>query len=172
MIVTKKEFQKMFGFNDASSVSHLLRDEKIVANDAGMIDLDHKTNKKWAKAREKTLIKRQKAETQTEEPPKTKEGKNQIGTEIELLNQRLLERQKKTTLLDLKIAKERKEVIETEVLNRVIMTVFDSLFKNLAELPSVYIDDIVSTVKSSNAPKEKLVKFLTDKIISCIYTVI
>ena len=37
----------MFGFKHASSVSHLLGDGTIVENDAGMIDLDDKKNKKW-----------------------------------------------------------------------------------------------------------------------------
>lgn len=166
--VTKKEFSEMFGYKHVSSVSHLVADGKIEADESGMINLDSKKNKKWVKAKEKELKQKRNTETPLPVPePKNQKDDSQIGIEIEILNQKLNERQKKTTLLDLKIAKERKEVVETEVLNRVIMTVFDTLFKNLAELPSIYADDIFSIVKSSTS-KEKLVSFLTDKIISHI----
>lgn len=167
--VTKKEFSELFGYKHVSSVSHLIADGKIEADESGMINLDSKKNKKWVKAKEKELKQKQNNDAPVAvEPPKNQKDDNQIGIEIEILNQKLSERQKKTTLLDLKIAKERKEVVETEVLNRVIMTVFDTLFKNLAELPSIYVDDIVSMVKSSKTPKETVVKYLTDKIISHI----
>lgn len=166
-IVTKKEFSEMFDYKHVSSVSHLIADGKIEADENGMINLDSKKNKKWVKAKEKELAKKTIEPPQVNEEPAKDEPGN-IGLEIQILNEKLNERQKKTTLLDLKIAKERKEVVETEVLNRVIMTVFDTLFKNLAELPSIYVDDIVSMVKSSKTPKETLVKFLTDKIISHI----
>lgn len=167
--VTKKEFSEMFGYKHVSSVSHLIADGKIEAEPDGTINLDsNKKNKKWVKAKQKELKNKQLPEPQTEtEVPKDNKPDSGIGLEIQILNEKLNERQKKTTLLDLKIAKERKEVVETEVLNRVIMTVFDTLFKNLAELPSIYADDIFSIVKSSTS-KEKLVSFLTDKIISHI----
>lgn len=159
----------MFDYKHVSSVSHLIADGKIEADESGMINLDSKKNKKWVKAKEKELAKKQTQESPAEpETPSKQEAEGNIGLEIQILNEKLNERQKKTTLLDLKIAKERKEVVETEVLNRVIMTVFDTLFKNLAELPSIYVDDIVGMIKSSKTPKETVVKFLTDKIISHI----
>ena len=84
---------------------------------------------------------------------------------IELLNQKLTEQRAKAKLLDLKIAKETKEVVKTEVLEKSLMLIFNQLFQNLAELPSTYIDDVVTIIKTSETPKEQTVKFLTDKII-------
>lgn len=163
MIVTKSEFREMFGLKHASEVSRLLKNKTIVANDSGMINLDDKPNKKW-------VANRKKESKKTLEPPKTTstaKGKDdsQIGIEIELLNQKLAEQKQKATLLDLKIAKETKEVVETAVLDKVLMTIFNQMFQNLAELPSIYIDDIVTIVKTEKNPKEQAVKFLTDKII-------
>lgn len=166
--VTKQEFSKLFNYKHVSAVSHLIADGKIEAEPDGTINIDtNKKNKKWIKAKERELKKKQIEPPAEPEPTKSEKPENEIGLEIQILNEKLNERQKKTTLLDLKIAKERKEVVETEVLNRVIMTVFDTMFKNLAELPSIYADDIFSIVKSSSS-KEKLVSFLTDKIISHI----
>ena len=49
------------------------------------------------------------------------------------------------------------------------MMIFNQLFQNLAELPSVYIDDIVSIIRTEKEnPKELTVKFLTEKIIQHI----
>jgi hypothetical protein len=164
---TKKEFSEEFGYKHVSAVTHLIADGKIETEPDGTIKDSNKKNAKWIKARRKELKKKELQETPPAPDKPTKQEPGNIGLEIQILNEKLNERQKKSTLLDLKIAKERKEVVETEVLNRVIMTVFDTLFKNLTELPSIYADDIFSIVKSSKS-KEELVKFLTDKIISHI----
>jgi len=46
--------------------------------------------------------------------------------------------------------------------------IFDSLSQNLPEIPAIYADDIINIIKSDKNPKENIVKFLTDKIISQI----
>lgn len=172
MIVTKTEFKEMFGYKYASEISRLLKRKTIVENDSGMINLDDKVNKKFVKNRKKELkqkesegqIGQSKTSTKT---IKTKD-ESQIGIEVELLNQKLKAQQQQATLLDLKIAKETKEVVETAVLDKVLMTIFNQLFQNLAELPSIYVDDIVTIIKTEKNPKEQTVKFLTDKIIQHI----
>jgi len=164
MIVTKKEFREMFGLKHASELSRLLKNKTIVANESQMIDLDEKTNKKFVANKKREEKKKQAASKPETKPTKTKDD-SQIGIEIELLNQKLTEQRAKAKLLDLKIAKETKEVVETEVLEKSLMLIFNQLFQNLAELPSTYIDDIVTIIKTSETPKEQTVKFLTDKII-------
>ena len=172
MIVTKTEFKEMFGYKYASEVSRLLKRKTIVENDSGMINLDDKINKKFVKERKKELKKKESEQpasgkTTEAKPTKTKD-ESQIGIEVEILNQKLKAQQQQATLLDLKIAKETKEVVETAVLDKVLMTIFNQLFQNLAELPSIYVDDIVTIVKTEKNPKEQTVKFLTEKIIQHI----
>ena len=169
MKVKKIEFAKMFDYKSASIVSNLIKSKKLVETKDGLIDLNNKTNKKWidehTKNKQKKEIKKQitPPKLPQQQQPKTDD---ELQLQIDFLNQKLVEKQKQTALLDLKIAKERREVVETEVLNRVITIVFDSLFKNLSELPSVYIDDLISIIKTNKkSPKEKAIKFLTDKII-------
>lgn len=173
MIVTKTEFKEIFGYKHASEVSRLLKTKTIVENESGMINLDDKINKKFAVKRKKELKKKESEEkTGQNKTSESKSGKtkdeSQIGIEVEILNQKLKAQQQQATLLDLKIAKETKEVVETAVLDKVLMTIFNQLFQNLAELPSVYVDDIVTIVKTEKNPKEQTVKFLTDKIIQHI----
>lgn len=173
MIVTKTEFREIFNINHASEVSRLLKNKTIVANDSGMIDLEDKKNKKWVAARKKAEKKKQAEKATSEKVSDVKSAitkdESKIGIEVELLNQKLAEQKQKATLLDLKIAKETKEVVETAVLDKVLMMIFNQLFQNLAELPSVYIDDIVSIIRTEKEnPKELTVKFLTEKIIQHI----
>lgn len=175
MIVTKTEFREIFKIKHASEVSRLLKNKTIVENDSGMIDLEDKKNKKWAAARRKEEKKKEAEQATAEKSSAVNETLNKdsskIGIEVEILNQKLNEQKQKATLLDLKIAKETKEVVETAVLDKVLMLIFNQLFKDLAELPSIYIDDIISIVKTEKEnPKELTVKFLTEKIIQHIKT--
>ena len=60
------------------------------------------------------------------------------------------------------------ELFEIEVVNKAMANIFDSLSQNLPEIPAIYADDIINIIKSDKNPKENIVKFLTDKIISQI----
>ena len=173
MIVTKTEFREIFKINHASEVSRLLKNKTIVANESGMIDLEDKKNKKWVTARKKEEKKKAAEQATAEKSSEVKatinKDESKIGIEVELLNQKLTEQRQKATLLDLKIAKETKAVVETAVLDKVLMMIFNQLFKDLAELPSIYIDDVVSIIRTEKEnPKELTVKFLTEKIIQQI----
>lgn len=165
MILTKTEFRAMFGYTHASQVSRLIANGSIVITDNKRIDLDDPVNKKWAKTRKNEL---KEARITPNEAPVQQKSEDQLSLEIEVLNQKVKTQKQQSTLLDLKIAKEKREVIETEVLNKVLITVFNALFQNLAELPSIYVDDLIAIIKTNNSPKEQFVKFLTDKILSQI----
>lgn len=171
MILTKSEFRDEFGFKNLSSVSNLLKSKSIVATADGKIDLNQKKNKQWAKNRRKQLEEEKLKKEQGEKEKAEKESK-QNGLEFNILNERLNERLKKNQLLDLKIAEANKEVVGVDVLNRVITTVFDSLFKELAELPSITSDEIVNIVQAEKSPAEKVNTFLTDRILKALQTAI
>lgn len=169
MILTKSEFRDEFKFKNLSSVSNLLKSKSIVETSDGKIDLDNKKNKAWAKARKKQLEEeREQKEREKEEKAEFESKQNDL--EFGILNQRLEERLKKNQLLDLKIAEANKEVVGVDVLNRVITSVFDSLFKELAELPAIVADDIVNVVLSEKSPAQKVTTFLTDRILKSLQT--
>lgn len=169
MILTKSEFRDEFGFKNLSSVSNLLDSESIIANDDGLIDLNHKKNKAWAKKRRKQLKEAEQKKEQ-ERTEKLEKAKKQDDLEFNILNQKLTEHFKKNELLSLKLAKENRDVVESDVLNRVVTMVFDSLFKQLVELPAVCSDDIVNTVLSAENPNERITVFLTEKILTNLKT--
>lgn len=167
MILTKSEFRDEFGFKNLSSVSNLLKSKSIVETADGLIDLNHKKNKQWVKSRRKYL-EDEKTRKEQEKQEKVERENKQSGVEFNILNQRLEERLKKNQLLDIKIAEANKEVIGVDVLNRVITKVFDSLFKELAELPATTADDIVNMVQAEKSPAEKVTTFLTDRILKSL----
>lgn len=167
MILTKSEFRDEFEFKSLSSVSNLLKAKSIVETPDGKIDLNNKKNKAWANARRKQLNE-ERERKKKEQEEKAALANKQSDLEFGILNQRLNERLKKNQLLDLKIAEANKEVVGVDVLNRVITSVFDSLFKELAELPSVVSDEIVNMVLSEKSPSEKVTTFLTDRILKAL----
>ncbi len=166
MIITKKKFQEMFELKYLSDVSYLLKKGSIVSNDSGKIDLEDKKNIKWIKTRESKLAKDSNT-NQNNTSGTTQKTYDQLQLEIEALNQKLSSQnlaEKRAKLLDLRIAKESKEVIEVEVMEKVILLTLDTLFKNLCELPAIYAQDTSDIFKADKTPIETFVRYFTNKI--------
>lgn len=170
MILTKEEFEKHYNFNSQSAVCRLIREKKIKLNKDGLIDTNDEENASYCQKREEKInrlqAKKGKSEKVVETPKQQKNQKSadQLALEIDLLNARLEEKQQKSELTKLKIAKEKKEVIETDVLNRCIQEIFGDMIKRLTEIPNIYAGDIIKTVQAEENPKELIVEFLTQKI--------
>lgn len=170
MILTKEEFEKHYNFNSQSAVCRLIREKKIKLNKDGLIDTNNEENASYCQKREEKInrlqAKKGKSEKVVETPKQQKNQKSadQLALEIDLLNARLEEKQQKSELTKLKIAKEKKEVIETDVLNRCIQEIFGDMIKRLTEIPNIYAGDIIKTVQAEENPKELIVEFLTQKI--------
>ena len=170
MILTKEEFEKHYNFNSQSAVCRLIREKKIKLNKDGLIDTNDEENASYCQKREEKInrlqAKKGKNEkvVETSKQQKNQKSADQLALEIDLLNARLEEKQQKSELTKLKIAKEKKEVIETDVLNRCIQEIFGDMIKRLTEIPNIYAGDIIKTVQAEENPKELIVEFLTQKI--------
>ena len=170
MILTKEEFEKHYNFNSQSAVCRLIREKKIKLNKDGLIDTNDEENVSYCQKREEKInrlqAKKGKSEkvAETSKQQKNQKSADQLALEIDLLNARLEEKQQKSELTKLKIAKEKKEVIETDVLNRCIQEIFGDMIKRLTEIPNIYAGDIIKTVQAEENPKELIVEFLTQKI--------
>ena len=170
MILTKEEFEKHYNFNSQSAVCRLIREKKIKLNKDGLIDTNDEENASYCQKREEKInrlqAKKGKSEkvVETSKQQKNQKSADQLALEIDLLNARLEEKQQKSELTKLKIAKEKKEVIETDVLNRCIQEIFGDMIKRLTEIPNIYAGDIIKTVQAEENPKELIVEFLTQKI--------
>ena len=174
MILTKEEFEKHYNFNSQSAVCRLIREKKIKLNKDGLIDTNDEENASYCQKREEKInrlqAKKGKSEkvVETSKQQKNQKSADQLALEIDLLNARLEEKQQKSELTKLKIAKEKKEVIETDVLNRCIQEIFGDMIKRLTEIPNIYAGDIIKTVQAEENPKELIVEFLTQKISSTL----
>lgn len=170
MILTKEEFEKHYNFNSQSAVCRLIREKKIKLNKDGLIDTNDENNASYCQKREEKInrlkAKKNKSEkvVETSKQQKNQKSADQLALEIDLLNARLEEKQQKSELTKLKIAKEKKEVIETDVLNRCIQEIFGDMIKRLTEIPNIYAGDIIKTVQAEENPKELIIEFLTQKI--------
>ena len=85
-----------------------------------------------------------------------------------MLNSRLDERRGRAELLQLKIAKEKGSVVETNVLNNIIRLTFEDMIKTLMEFPNIYAMEIINMVHAEENPKEVLVEYLTNKMNEAI----
>lgn len=170
--LTKDEFEKRFQFNSPSAVLRLIREKKIRLNKQGEIDTLDEYNIPYCQKREerikKALLKTVKEKPSVQKVNKNAKSADQLALEIDLLNAKLEEKQQNAELKRIKIAKEKREVIETEVLNRCIQEIFGDMIKRLTELPNIYAGDIIKTVQSEDNPKELIVEFLTQKITNTI----
>ena len=170
MILTKEEFEKHYNFNSQSAVCRLIREKKIKLNKDGLIDTNDENNALYCQKREEKINRLQAKKGKNEKTSETlKQSKNQksadqLALEIDILNARLEEKNQNVELKRLKIAKEKKEVIETDVLNRCIQEIFGDMIKRLTEIPNIYAGDIIKTVQAEENPKELIIEFLTQKI--------
>ena len=174
MILTKEEFEKHYNVNSQSAVCRLIREKKIKLNKNGLIDTNDEENALYCQKREEKInrlqAKKGKSEkaSETSKQPKNQKSADQLALEIDILNARLEEKNQNVELKRLKIAKEKKEVIETDVLNRCIQEIFGDMIKRLTEIPNIYAGDIIKTVQAEENPKELIVEFLTQKISSTL----
>lgn len=172
MILTKEEFEEYYAFNSQSAICRLIREKKIKINKEGLIDTNDEFNISYCQKREEKIkrLQTKSKKKETSEPKQTKNQKSadQLALEIDLLNARLEEKQQRSELTKLKIAKEKKEVVETDVLNRCIQEIFGDMIKQLTELPNVCAGDIIKIVRSEENPKELINEFLTQKISSTL----
>lgn len=170
MILTKEEFQKQFEYNSLPAVHRLIREGKIKARSDGMIDTEDSENQEFCQKRKLKIDKKNavKPAKKTETKTANIKSADQLSLEIDILNSKLEERTSRVELLNIKIAKEKGQLIETDVLNRCIRMAFDDMIKSLTEFPNIYASEIIGIVKAEENPKEILVEYLTQKVTSSI----
>lgn len=167
MILTKDEFKQEYEY-DTSSVCRLIKKKQLILDKKGMIDTENETNKELIKKRKARLKNSKKIKKEEKQVLKNQKSEQQISLEFDLLSAKFQKASKENALLTLKIAKEKGELIETEVLNRVILNVFELLFKTLTDLPHTKADEIIALVKINENPKEALIQLLSDDILTSL----
>lgn len=172
MILTKEEFKDKFEYCDIPAVHRLIRSKKIDVREDGNIDTNGTDkNREFCQKRQEKLDRDKKKAAKKTKPQKTTKTLDQLSLDINLMNSRLEESKRRAELLNIKVKKEKGELIETEILSQCIKLTFDSMIKGLVELPNIYANEIIGVVKSDDYnSREVLVEYLTQKITSCIRT--
>jgi len=168
-IISKSELAKMLEVG-APRISNLLNGGYIVENKDGKINLNHPLNKKYLKNRETNVVKHNPYKDIPKETLMASADEEILNTEdkakveLALLNARLENQLKDNALLDIKIAALKKELVETEIMNKVIMSSFDFLFKELVEMPFNIVKEVVDIVKTGVDVENAVIELMTTAV--------
>lgn len=67
----------------------------------------------------------------------------------------------KAELLEMEVCRQRKDLIETNILNKIITKTIGTLSKNIIEIPNNIVDEIIDMVKSEEEPKPLIINLIT-----------
>lgn len=166
--ITKAELARRFNVNQ-SRINALLSEKKIFETDDGLIDLDDLRNQAYIEKRKETVPKYTgiptREELLDEDDIEDKELIRRTGTlkEDPLYSEKVKKYQKENELLDLKLATAKKEVVETEVLNKIIIQSYEIFHNLLLEAPTQIIDEIRDLILTGQHQDDIDLKLLVSK---------
>lgn len=134
-----------------------------------MIDLDDPRNQAYIEERKLTVPKYTgiptKDELQTEDDIEDEKLVKIIGAAKNdpLYQEKVQKYKKENILLDLKIAAAKKEVVETEVLNKIIMQSYEIFHNLLLEAPLQIIDEIRNLILTGQHQSDLDLKIMISK---------
>ena len=167
-IITKAELARRFKVNQ-SRINALLNDKKVYETEDGLIDLDDPRNQAYIEERKLTVPKYTgiptKDELQTEDDIEDEKLIKIIGAgkNDPLYQEKVQKYKKENVLLDLKIAAAKKEVVETEVLNKIIMQSYEIFHNLLLEAPLQIIDKIRNLILTGQHQNDSDLKIMISK---------
>ena len=156
--ITKAELARRFNVNQ-SRINALLsgKNPKLIETEDGLIDLDNPYNQKYIEERRISVPKYTGIPLQDEQidDEGSDEETNSPDAHLKdpLYAQKVLKYEKENELLSIRIRKEKKELVETEVLNRILMQSYEIFNNMLMESPHNIIEqirDIILTDSYSN----------------------
>lgn len=158
---SKSEFAKHYG-KSASWVSNLIKAKKIKTNTKNLIDDENPINKFFIENYNKAEEKENNNETEEIQTV------DSLSLEMQLLQEKLTERQQKNQLQQLKLASAQKQIVEYDVLSSIVIEIFEQMFKELTILPEITALEIIALTVSQQATKEQLSSYLTAKILEIL----
>lgn len=102
---------------------------------------------------------------ETEKTIKTeKQDKSFTNIEYETKQHKLESERYKAQLLEMEVKQRKKDLVNTELLNRIITKTIGNLTKNIVEIPINIVDEIIDIVKSEEEPKTLIVNLITKNL--------
>ena len=163
--ITKAELARRFNVNQ-SRINALLND-KIFETEDGLIDLDDARNQEYIELRKKTVpkytgipLKEELIDSDDVEDEKlVKENCSQNNNDI-LYEQKVFKYQQENELLRIKLLKEKKELIDTKLLQQILMQSYEYFFNLLMEVPYDIIDELRDIILTNSNQNNEDLHFL------------
>lgn len=166
--ITKAELARLFGVNQ-SRINALLSEKKIFEAEDGLIDLSDSRNQAYIERRKETVPKYTgipaKEDLLDEDDIEDEDLiKKPGGTKNDpLYAEKVKKYRKENELLDLKLAAAKKEVVETEILNKIIIQSYDIFHNLLLEAPTQIIDEIRDLILTGQHQEDLDLKLMITK---------
>ena len=93
-----------------------------------------------------------------------KQNKSFTNIEYETKQHKLESERYKAQLLEMEVKQRKKDLVNTELLNRIITKTIGNLTKNIVEIPINIVDEIIDIVKSEEEPKTLIVNLITKNL--------
>ena len=101
----------------------------------------------------------------TDEVQKNKrEDKSFTNIEYETKQHKPQTEKYKSELLEMEVKQRKKDLVNTEILNRIITKTIGNLTKNIVEIPINIVDEIIDIVKSEEEPKPLIINLITKSL--------
>lgn len=166
--ITKAELARLFGVNQ-SRINALLSEKKIFEAEDGLIDLSDSRNQAYIERRKETVPKYTgipaKEDLLDEDDIEDEDLiKKPVGVKNDpLYAEKVKKYRKENELLDLKLAAAKKEVVETEILNKIIIQSYDIFHNLLLEAPTQIIDEIRDLILTGQHQEDLDLKLMITK---------
>jgi len=86
------------------------------------------------------------------------------SVEYETKQHKLQSEKYKSELLEMEVKQRKKDLVNTEILNRIITKTIGNLTKNIVEIPINIVDEIIDIVKSEEEPKPLIINIITKNL--------
>lgn len=168
-LITKSGLAKAWNI-EPSRITALLNEGKLKANAEGKIDLDDPKNKEYIEARKISVPKYlglgvDDSVLESEDISENSSNDslfNKKEAEAVLYQLKIDKERKLDQLLDLKLKAELKQIVSTDVLNKVVLTCFDTFQKALNNKPYEIIDRLRHIILSGGNKNNEDIEFLID----------
>ena len=92
------------------------------------------------------------------------QDKSFTNIEYETKQHKLESERYKAELLEMEVRQRKKDLVNTELLNRIITKTIGNLTKNIVEIPINIVDEIIDIVKSEEEPKSLIINLITKNL--------
>ena len=92
------------------------------------------------------------------------QDKSFTNIEYETKQHKLQSEKYKSELLEMEVKQRKKDLVNTEILNRIITKTIGNLTKNIVEIPINIVDEIIDIVKSEEEPKPLIINLITKSL--------